>query len=93
MTTMLHSAAQVAGHPFWRDRVGDDGSNWWVIFPIAWLLLVGAAVTFAVLAWRRRSGESGVRAGERVLAERFAAGEIDEDEYRGRLAVVRQSKS
>jgi putative membrane protein len=42
--------------------------------------------------WRRRSQRTG-RAGnvgpEEILARRFARGDIDEDEYRRRLAALR----
>lgn len=33
------------------------------------------------------------RGAERILAERFARGEIDESEYRSRLAVLRSERS
>lgn len=36
-----------------------------------------------------RSGGSGTASAEQILAERFAHGQIDENEYRARLAVLR----
>ncbi|MER7792261.1 SHOCT domain-containing protein [Streptomyces sp. NPDC097640] len=52
-----------------------------------WVLVALVAVALF------RHVEPGVRApwssAERVLSERFARGEIDEDEYRTRLAVLR----
>lgn len=49
-----------------------------------WALVIWGGVTLA-----RRSGvlRSGSRA-EQTLAERYAAGEIDDDEYRERLATL-----
>ena len=68
---------------------GWDGPGaWWPVFPLLWLLVVVGIVTTFVLVSRRRSRRGGARAGESRLAERFAAGEIDEDEYRERLAVL-----
>ncbi|HEY7042605.1 MAG TPA: SHOCT domain-containing protein [Nocardioidaceae bacterium] len=67
-----------------------DGPGWWVIFPITWLLVVATVITVVVLGVRRRGRLSGRRAGERRLAERYASGEIDESEYRARLATLRQ---
>jgi putative membrane protein len=67
---------------------------WWPIFPFLWLLFVIALVaTFGFLG-RRRFGRMqarmGQRAGEARLAERYAAGEIDEQEYERRLGTLRR---
>jgi putative membrane protein len=47
---------------------------------------------YMLSTWRRRSQRTG-RAGnvgpEEILARRFARGDIDEDEYRRRLAALR----
>lgn len=64
---------------------------WW-IFPLAWIALIAL---FWTLAWRgpwRRRAEPlhEARAPEAVLGERYARGEIDEEEYRKRLAVLRE---
>lgn len=56
------------------------------VFPLFWLLLLGGIALLLVLGGRRRDRA----AGERVLAERYAAGEIDDIEYRDRLAVLRE---
>ena len=58
---------------------------------IVWLLLWAALVIGAVYLLRRRPfkadpGESAAAA----LAERYARGEIDEDEYRKRQRVLRE---
>lgn len=76
----------------WYD--GPDGpGGWWVVFPIAWFLIIAGAVTVAVIVARRRGRMVGRRAGERRLAERYAAGEIDEEEYRSRLATLKEVSS
>jgi len=48
-------------------------------------------ITYFVLYGRRRDRRAGERAGERRLAERYASGEIDEEEYARRLSVLRES--
>lgn len=67
---------------------------WWPIFPIFWLLCI-LLVVFLVTSRRRRwggcgYGRDGVRGGLDHLAERYAAGEIDETEYRNRRAVLEE---
>lgn len=64
---------------------------WWPIFPIFWLLVIGLVVFFVVR--RRRWGGCGYgygRSGLDRLAERYAAGEIDETEYRSRREVLEE---
>ena len=67
------------------------GPGWWFIFP---LLFWGTLIFFLVTRARhwRRFGPNGFgwRSGESVLAERYARGEIDADEYRHRLTVLRE---
>lgn len=66
---------------------GDWGpGGWWVIFPLFWLLLIGGVI-FALVRSRGRWREG--RSAEGVLAERYARGEIAEDEYRERLNVLK----
>lgn len=75
---------------------GNDWS-WW-----GWLLMSGSMVVFwglliwALVAIFRPGGQSGQgdrRDAEQLLAERFAAGEIDEIEYQTRLDVLRSNSS
>ncbi len=61
---------------------------WWPIIPLLFWLTVAAVIFFWV---RRRPG--GWHRGpspEDVLAERYARGEVSADEYRERLAVLRE---
>ena len=72
----------------------DGPGPWWPIFPLLWLLLLIAIfATFGFLGrrrWGRYHAQSGLRAGEARLAERYAAGEIDEEEYERRLATLKR---
>jgi putative membrane protein len=67
---------------------------WWPIFPILWFLFVlGCVVTFGMFGrrrWHYVHRYAGRRAGEARLAERYAGGEIDEQEYERRLSTLRR---
>ncbi|WP_345475454.1 SHOCT domain-containing protein [Actinoallomurus oryzae] len=69
----------------WHDG---HAHGWWPVFPIGfavfWLLVLGGG--FYLLSKRTKWRGGGA---ERVLAERYARGEIDEEEYRERLGVLR----
>ena len=72
-----------------------DGVGWggWIVMTLA-MVAFWALVVFAVLALFRgtqRSGESTPDRGDpmQILDERFARGEIDEDEYHARSSVLR----
>jgi putative membrane protein len=67
----------------------DGPGAWWPIFPILWLVVVAVIVTTCVTFDRRHRAYAGPRSGEAKLAERFAAGEITEQEYRERRAVLK----
>jgi putative membrane protein len=67
-----------------------DGPGWWIIFPILWFALIATAITFFVVNGRRRWRYAGRRTGEQTLAQRYAEGAIDEDEYRTRLETLRR---
>jgi putative membrane protein len=60
--------------------------HWWIVFPLFWLLLFAIVAAFCG-PWRRRRSD-GADAPRRILAERFARGEISGDEYRDRLAQL-----
>ena len=73
---------------------GDHMSGWaWVFMGFGTVLLWAALIFGIVVLVRYWKGSNpfaaGGRAGaEEVLAQRFAGGEIDEAEYRQRLAVL-----
>ncbi|MGI5133262.1 MULTISPECIES: SHOCT domain-containing protein [unclassified Streptomyces] len=77
---------------YWNRR-GMNGWGWFVGSGSAILFLT--LVVLLVRAMNRGSGHVHSHAGslpEQVLAERFARGEIDEEEYRRRLAVLRDER-
>ncbi len=84
ITTIATAATTVA------DRWDGDRPDFWFIFPIMWFLIIAGGIVAAVVISRRNRNAAGPRAGESVLAQRYAAGEIDEEEYAARLAVLRR---
>ena len=93
MTSLIDtatSAAALATH----DGQWNGPGPWWPIFPFLWLLFIIAVfATFrfvGVRRWRQAQGQAGTRAGGARLAERYAAGEIDEQEYERRLGTLRR---
>lgn len=74
----------------WHDH---GGPGWWLIFPIAFGLFWIAIAVGAFTLLRRRTAPPDPRTkAEGLLAERFARGDIDEDEYYMRLATLHQSR-
>lgn len=73
-----------------------DGAWSWVMGPLGLVAMVGF---WALLIWGGialyRAWSRGSLGGERpgdVLARRFAAGEITEDQYRERLSTLREAR-
>ncbi len=64
--------------------------GWWPIFPLLWFALIVGAFFFFGSRMRRGAQQHPFRSGEAVLAERYARGEVTEEEYRERLSVLRQ---
>ena len=65
---------------------------WWPIFPLFWLLLFGG-IALALFRGRRSWGPPHMRhSAEGLLAERYARGEISDEEYRERLSVLTQHR-
>ncbi|GAA1258508.1 SHOCT domain-containing protein [Kitasatospora nipponensis] len=70
------------------------GGPWFLLIPLAWLAFL--VIVFTVLrrtAWRRGCsggpfGPDGSQSPLAVLGRRYAQGEIDEEEYRARRAVL-----
>ncbi len=68
------------------------GAEWWWPFRILMIVFWIAVIVFAVrwLAWgRRHRGPSAMDSARGILAERYARGEIDADEYRQRSDQLR----
>lgn len=78
----METTLAVVGHAAW---------GW--IFPLAWIVLIALFWTFAWRGpWWRRRAEAwhDAKSPQATLGERYARGEIDEEEYRKRLAVLRE---
>ncbi len=93
MMAQLASYPVVAyGHPGWGGGPGHwGGPGWWLVFPILfWVLVLSAA---GYLIYRSLPTRSVRIAAERILADRFARGEIDADELAQRRAVLRDRSS
>ena len=74
-------------------RYGDGwhhASPFWPFMPFLWILFWAGLIYFFIRSCRRRHAWHAHRSGEGVLAERFARGEIDEQEYRDRLDTLRR---
>jgi putative membrane protein len=83
----------------WYDA--DWGWGGWALMTVGMVLFWVVVITAVVLAVRYLAGPRGTAASptghtptraEDVLAERFARGEIDEEEYRRRLALIRENR-
>ena len=67
---------------------GDWGWGAWLVMSLM-MLAFWALVIWAFLSVARGSGSNRPDSGEDILADRFARGEIDEDEYRRRRELIR----
>ena len=71
---------------------GDHMSGgWWWVMGIGWLVFLALIVVLAVVLVRHYSPAAGGtrRSAQDTLDERFARGEIDEDDYRRRRDALR----
>ena len=83
---------------------GGWGWGGWILMTLVMVAFWGLVITAVVLAIRylasggshhNRAGSGSVPADSRaedVLAERYARGEIDDDEYRRRLTLIREHR-
>ncbi|WP_156750675.1 SHOCT domain-containing protein [Mycobacterium sp. 852013-50091_SCH5140682] len=77
------------------------GGGWggWIMMTVVMVLFWGGLITTIVLAGRTLGVESRNRSGpnrspraDDLLTERFARGEIDEEEFRRRMALLREHR-
>jgi len=90
------SAASIAAH---AGGPWNGGFGWFfLLIPLFWIAVVALLVVVGVRARRAAFADGAgprwaqpTRGAESSLAERFAQGAIDEQEYRSRLEVLRSS--
>ena len=69
----------------------DGGGDFWFLWPlipIFWIVVVALVLRFVVFRGRR-NGTSPMDSARGILAERYARGEIDAEEYRRRSDELR----
>lgn len=74
----------------WNDGWG----WWWLVMPLVAIAFWASVIWLLASLFRTRPGPDATEvqsseAPEEILARRFARGEIDDDEYRRRLATLR----
>ncbi len=75
---------------YWHAHDGGPGLWLWISWMVLfWGALVATGVYFI---WRRPTRADAGPSAEEVLAERYARGEIDAEEYRQRRVVLRENQ-
>ncbi len=70
---------------------GDDhmSGGWWWVMGIGWLVFLAAVATIVYALTRHHAPPATGASPQDILAERFARGDIDAEEYRARSDVLR----
>jgi putative membrane protein len=76
----LHDIAPLLADPGWHHE-----GAWWFPFGLLWIVALAAVISFVVRTIRARDGTAG-----KILAERYARGELSSEEYRERLEELRR---
>jgi putative membrane protein len=79
------SAVLVFGQMWDGDHMG---RGWWWVMGAGWLVFLAVLVALAAVLMRSVATRAGRGSAHDILAERFARGEIDEDEYRRRRSAL-----
>lgn len=90
MEMLINSAIVVAHGPGWNQS-GPWGGEWWWLWRLTTLLIFVLVIALTVSWVRRatsRSQPSGFDRAREILAERYARGEIDTEEYHDRLGQL-----
>jgi len=67
------------------------GPGPWALIPLTFFLVWLGVIAFAVLRFRRGGAPWARHSGQSVLAERYARGEISDEEYRLRRDVLKET--
>lgn len=91
---MIQAMALLQNQPFWHHDGMMMGVHWgWWLF---WLLVLVVAVWLTAMTLRGRGGDTSggtaAQSAEEVLRERFARGEISEEEFEEKLRALRESR-
>ncbi len=91
------SAASVAAAPLtthWNGPGPGGGFGWlWLLVPLFWITVFVLLFVFLGRRWRRSGGPWQTHGSpEQTLGDRSAKGEINEEEYRSRLEVLRANR-
>jgi putative membrane protein len=95
---MLNTTALAVAVPCVAAWGGPWFGWWWFLIPLFWIGLFILLFSLAGRRWRRAArsgygwGPGGTRGAEQTLAQRYANGDIDEQEYRARLEVLRANR-
>ncbi len=75
--------------------MGMTGMMWLMLLSalVIGLLLIAGAVLFVRLFWNQSAGEKPKHTAESILRERFARGEIDQQEYQARMSALQRRRS
>jgi putative membrane protein len=61
------------------------------LFPLAWGVVLAVVVAAVLIDGSRDRVRAARRSGEHVLARRFASGEVNAEQYRSMLSVLREN--
>lgn len=77
----------------WNNGMMDGGGWWWmaIVMVVFWGGLIGLAVAF--IRRPQHALHPAAPTAQTILAERFARGEIEADEYRSRLDALNHRTS
>lgn len=84
--TAFHDIALLTAGPNWH-----HGGFGWIPFGLFWVAVLGTAIWLLVRAAKPHE-RSGVERASDILAERYARGELNREEYRERLAELREAQ-
>lgn len=90
--TITQAAPALAEHVMRWGPGGGPLGGFGILIPLLWIALIVALVLLFRRSMRRRPFVHAAAAGEQALATRYANGDIDETEYRSRLAVLRAER-